>query len=209
MLNFFKAIDFFKKICHNYIVNIKYSGGIPVKKITAVLLIIAAVLSLSACKINSAGNDETSAYSPDVFQSQLAAEKEAASEREAELLKEEAEKEEKIENYIEDKIEKTKKKTRLVIEVKTSNGRKYQVFEYDKKGNFKVRKIYFFLDTMENYYSVADAEDGKPGQKVIDKDKDTKMVVVKDNDYDGTTFDEMYATYSREDVISRGYSIVE
>ena len=179
------------------------------KKITAVLLILATVLSLSACKINSAGNDETTVYSPYDFQSQLAAENAAASEKEAELLKEEAENEEKINNYVKDEIEKTKKKTRLVIEVKTSNGRKYQVFEYDKKGNFKVRKIYFFLDTMENFYSVADAEDGKPGQKVIDKDKDTKMVVVKDNDYGGTTFDEMYAAYLREEVMRLGYSIVE
>ena len=35
------------------------------------------------------------------------------------------------------------------------------------------------------------------------------MVVVKDNDYDGTTFDKMYAVYSREEVMSLGYSIVE
>lgn len=178
------------------------------KKIIALMLVLAAMLSLAACKVNPS-DSETESYSPDAFRSQLDAAQAEQSEKAAQSVAAASEVQKEIDEYIAE-VGKTEPKKKLVIEVVDwANGRKYYEFEFDKKGNFKSRIIYFFFDTLENYNATVEIEGDKEGRRVIDKDKDMKMVVVKDSDYDGSSFDEMYAAYSREDVKDLGYRIVE
>lgn len=191
------------KMCDKYNTEYKYSGGISVKKIIAFLLILAAVLSFASCKVDS---DEE--YTPDVYQSNLAEAEAEASRQAAESVKAEEEKEEAIDEYME-KVGKTEKKTKIVVNIPFSHGRKYQVFEFNRKGEFKSRKIYFFYNTSDRYYAGIDTQDSMPGQKVIDKDKDMRMVVVRDDDYDGKNFDETYESLLSEGAVGRGYTIIE
>lgn len=179
------------------------------KKIIAVLLVFAAVLSLAACKVESNNKaKKTEPYDPNEYQSNLAAAEAEQSRLVAEKAEAESEIQENIDEYIKE-VGKTKKKTQLVIKLNSSLGKEYHKFEFNKKGEYKTQIKYIFYDTLENYNATLEIEKNKKDSKVIDKDMDMKMVVIKNDRFNGKPFDEMYEIYSREDVKALGYTIIE
>lgn len=181
------------------------------KKIIALLLVAASLLSLAACKVNG-GEPETTVNPLDAaneFASRQAEVEAEYSRKAAEKAAEEAEVQQEIDEYIA-KVGKTKKKTQLVIEtVNWSLGKKYQKFEFNKKGEFKSETKYVFYDSLENYFSNLEIEKNRKVARVVDKDKDMKMIVVNNPAYDGLPFDEMYKFYTSEDAKKLGYKVVE
>lgn len=177
------------------------------KKIIALTLALAAILSLSACKVDKNGG-ETEPYDVNEFQenmSKLAAEQ---SEEAAKKAEKASEVEAEIDEYIE-KVGKTKAKTQVVVKSNYALGRKYLKFEFNKKGEFKSHVIYYFFDTFENYSAMYNSEKNRDDATVIDHDKDTKMVAVRLDEYKGVSYDETYEAYQRQEVIDLGYSLVE
>ncbi len=177
------------------------------KKIIALLLILVTFVSLAACKVNTS-NQETEPFSPDDFQSQLDAQE---SERQAEIeasIQEVSEIQKEIDQYIA-KVGKTKKNKELVLKVDSPLGRKYQKYVFDKKGNIDYRLDYLFFDSEENYEATIAEAKNAVNKKVVEKDKDMNLVVLKFPDITPSTYDELYEVYSRQAVIDLGYSIVE
>lgn len=189
-------------VCKNY-----YIGGDSVKKITALLLIFAALFSFAACKVDTSP-EQTETFSPNEFQSQLNAQQaERQSQIEASIQAQE-EINEEIDEYIA-KVGKTKKNKELVIKVDWALGRKYQKFVFDRKGNTDYRLDYFFFDSEDNYEATIQEAKDNENKKVVEKDKDMKMVVVKNSKIAESTFDRLYEAYGKQEVIDLGYSIVE
>lgn len=181
------------------------------KKIIALLLVAASLLSLAACKVNG-GEPETTVNPMDAaneFASRQAEVEAEYSRKAAEKAAEEAEVQQEIDAYITE-IGKTKKNVQLVLEiVDWSLGRKYYKFEYDKKGEFKTQKEYYFYDNVDNYKLDLKNIKKASGIKVVDKNEDMKMLVIRDKNFKGKSFDEMYEIYSREEIKNLGYKIVE
>lgn len=189
-------------IC-NYI----YIGGDSVKKIISLLLILAALVSLAACKVEPT-TQETEPFSPDDFQSQLNAQQSEYQSQIEASIQEQSEIQEEIDKYIA-KVGKTKKNKELVLEIGSPLGRKYQKYFFDRKGNTDYRYDYFFFDSEENYEAtVQEAKDGKHS-KVVEKDKDMKMVVVKETKIVDSTFEELYDAYTSQAFIDLGYTVIE
>lgn len=183
------------------------------KKILSVILILAALLTISACKVKPSENQETQPYSPEDFQAEVSRlDAEYASEREAANAKLQQEKEEsnkKIEKYVSSEIGKTKKNKELVIEVSTPNGREYVKYVFDKKGMLDYKIVYYFYENMTRYRSRIEVAEGTPNCKIIDKDKKTLMVVVKHTDMDDVSYDEAYAVYTNPELENSDYIVVE
>lgn len=180
------------------------------KKIIALLLIAASILSLAACKVNG-GNATTTADPKDAaneFASNQAAIEAEYSRKAAEKAAEESEIQQEIDEYIEE-VGKTKKKTQLVIKSAWSLGKKYYKFEFNKKGEYKTQIQYVFYDSLDNYNANLEIEKNKKDVKILDKDKDLKMIVIRNDRFNGKSFDEMYELYSTEDVKNLGYTIIE
>lgn len=177
------------------------------KKITALLLIFAALFSFAACKVDTSP-DQTEPFAQDEFQSQLNAQQaERQSQIEASIQAQE-EINEEIDEYIA-KVGKTKKNKELVIKVDWVLGRKYQKFVFDKKGNTDYRLDYFFFDSEDNYEATIQEAKDNENKKVVEKDKDMKMVVVKETKIVESTFEELYDAYTRQEFIDLGYTVVE
>lgn len=178
------------------------------KKIIALLLIAATLFSFTACKGNGGAADTDPMDAANNFAAEQARLEAEYSKKAAEKAAEESEVQAEIDEYVKE-VGKTKKKTQLVIELDWPLGRKYYKFEYNKKGEFKTQIQYMFYNRMENYNASLEVEKNREDAKVIDKDKDLKMLVVRNDGFNGKSFDEMYATYSREDVKELGYKIIE
>lgn len=166
------------------------------KKLIAVIAVFAAVLSLCACK--------TKELSPDEKQSKYAAEE---SERVAASIQAENDYIDGVNEYSDNEIGKTVKGKKLVIKSESSLGYKYNVFEFNKKGNMTARFCYEFYDSIENYKVQSKIEDRE--RKLVDTDDEARMVVYKYKEVWEQNFDELYEAYSKPEVISLGYSIVE
>lgn len=178
------------------------------KKIISVILAVAALLTLAACKVKPSENKETDPYRPEDFQaqvSQLQAERES---EQAEKQKEQDKINEEVDEYVA-KIGKTKKGKELVLEVTMSRGKQYQKYVYNKKGEIDYRLSYFFYDKMEDYTSRIAAAESNKNCKIVEKDKKTLMVVVKYTDITSSPYEELYETYCQPEVIELGYKIVE
>lgn len=177
------------------------------KKIISLLLILAALVSFAACKVKPS-EKETEPFSPDEFQSQLDAQQ---AERQSQIeasIQEQSEIQEEIDEYIA-KVGKTKKNKELVLKTEFALGRKYQKYFFDKKGNVEYRYDYFFFDSKDNYEATIQESKDDKHSKVVEKDKDLNMVVVKESKIGASTFDKMYEAYKQPEVIDLGYSIVE
>lgn len=177
------------------------------KKIIALMLVLATVLSLSACKVNK-NNGETEPYDADEYQQEIQKLEEEQSKRAAKEAEEASEVEAEIDEYIE-KVGKTKPKTQIVVKVEYALGRKYLKFEFNKKGEFKSHVIYYFFDSYENYKAMYNSEKNRSDATVIDHDKDMQMVAVRLDEYTENPYDTIYEGYSDPDVIDLGYTIVE
>ena len=178
------------------------------KKIIALLLIAATLLSFAACKGDGGEVNTDPIENANDFAANQAKLEAEYSKKAAEKAAEESEVQQEIDEYIKE-VGKTKKKTQLVIELDWPLGRKYYKFEFNKKGEFKTQIKYIFYDKIENYNASLEIEKNKENTKILDKDKDMKMLVIRSDGFKGKSFDEMYATYSREDVKELGYTIVE
>ncbi len=177
------------------------------KKIIAILLALATILSLSACKVNK-NNGESEPYDADDFQANIEKYEEKQSKKAAKEAEKASEVEGEINEYIR-KVGKTKPKTQIVVETNYALGRQYLKFEFNKKGEFKSHVIYYFFDSYENYRATYDAEKNNSRATVVDHDKDMQMVAVRRDKYMGDSYDNIYASYSSEAMMNLGYTIVE
>lgn len=177
------------------------------KKIIALMLVLASILSLSACKVNK-NNGETEPYDANEFQENMSKLEAEQSKRAAKEAEEASEVLAEIDEYVE-KIGKTKPKTQIVVESDYALGRKYLKFEFNKKGEFKNHIIYYFFDTYENYKAVYHSEKNRDDATVVDHDKDTHMVAVRLDEYVPNPYDTIYDAYASEAVMDLGYTIVE
>ena len=66
-----------------------------------------------------------------------------------------------------------------------------------------------FYNSTEDYDSCLRVVKNDEYRKVVEKDSKILMVVVKYTDPTQSTFDELYGTYSKPEVIALGYKIVE
>ena len=168
------------------------------KKLIALIAVLATLLSLSACKLGKE-------LSPEEKQSKYA---EAESERVAASLQAENYYIDGVHEYSDNEIGKTIKGKKLVIKGESSMGYKYSVFEFNKKGKMTKRLSYEFFDSIDNYEVQAEI-DGDRKRKLVDTDDKARMVVYKYDEVWEQTFDEIYAAYSKPEVKELGYSIVE
>lgn len=168
------------------------------KKIIALIAVLATVLSLSACKMNK---DLT----PEEKQSKYAAEQ---SEHVAASIQAENDYIDGVNEYSDNEIGKTVKGKRLVINAKSSLGYKYNVFIFNKKGKMTERLCYEFYDSIENYEVQSEIKNPQ-GRKLVDSDAEARMVVYKYDEVWEQTFDELYEAYSKPEVNDLGYTIVE
>lgn len=167
------------------------------KKITAILLATAALLSLTACKMKKEMTD-------DEFQASLAAEE---SKKVAESIKVEEEYSEGIAENVEE-IGKTVKNKKLVIKSMSSTGYEYEVIFMDKNGNTDYKLIYNFYDYIGNYEAIVKYED-EENRKQVKHDAKARMIVYRIDDIQQATFDELYESYKSETAKEYGYEVVE
>ncbi len=168
------------------------------KKLIAMIAVLATVISLSACKMNKE-------LSPEEKMSKYAAEE---SKMVAESIQAENDYIDGVHDYSENEIGKTVKGKKLVIRCEISMGYKYEVFTFNKKGKMTERLSYEFYDSVDNYKVQSDIK-GDRKRKLVDTDDEARMVVYKYNETWEQTFNELYDAYSKPEVIDLGYSIVE
>ena len=199
-------------MCHKYIYTLiitLISGGDSVKKIIALLLVFASLFTFAACKGEGGETTTTDPVGDAIDFAEAEASVRAEQSKEAdERASEEAAIQEEIDEHIA-KVGKTKKKTQIVVELKREWGREFHRYEFNRKGEYKTQMIYHFYDTSELYYAEVEAWKHRAQAKVTDKDKDMKMIVVKNDRFNGRPFDEMYELFKSEEVRDRGYTIIE
>lgn len=168
------------------------------KKLIALIAVFATVLSFSACKLNK---DLT----PEEKQSKYVAER---SEKEAASIQAENDYIDGVHDYSENEIGKTQKGKKLVVKCDSPLGYKYNVFEFNKKGKMTARLCYEFYDSIENFEVQSNIKDARK-YKIVDTDKEARMVVIKYNEVWEQSFDEIYNTYAKPEIQDLGYTIVE
>ena len=179
------------------------------KKIIAIMLVLAAVVSLASCKVNG-GKGETEPYNPEEYVSNLAAAEEEQSKAAAEKAEKESKIQEEIDDYIR-KVGKTKKKTQLCLRLNTPDyiGKEYWRFEFKANGEYKTKIEYHFLATSEQYHAKLQLAKDMDGMKVIEKDADLNLVVIRNDRFVGKSFDAMYSNFTHENMKEMGYFVIE
>ncbi len=178
------------------------------KKIIAILLVLAAFASFAACKVQPSEIQETDPVDYNEFQEQVNAyESERQSQIEASIqAQEEVEKE--IDKYIA-KVGKTKKNKELVMEKNSYLGREFHKYVFDKKGNAEYKLDDLFFDSYDNYEAVLQEAKDNDNKKVVDKDEEMKLVVVKRTKIVEGTFAELYESFSSEAYQKLGYTVID
>lgn len=168
------------------------------KKLIALIAVLAAVVSLSACKtINMTPEEKLSKYVAE------------ESERIAASIQAENDYIDGVNQHSEDTIGKTIKGKRLVIKKDNfSLGYEYRVYEFDKKGVFSKHYLYKFYDKLETYEGQLEIG-GDKSKKIIDKDPKARMIVYEIKEDLSYTFDDIYNIYSSPEKIERGHVIIE
>lgn len=179
------------------------------KKIIAILLIAAAVVSLASCKVKS-GNGETEPYNHEEYLSNMAAAQEEQSRAAAEKAEKESKIQEEIDDYIK-KVGKTKKKSQIVVQcnVPENLGKEYWKLEFKANGEYKTKLEYYFLPTLEQYNAKVQIAKDVDGLKLVEKDADTKMVVIRNDKFSGGPFDAVYKNFTDEAMKNAGYIVIE
>ncbi len=167
------------------------------KKIIALIAVMATIVCLSACKPKE--------LTPEEKMSKYAAEE---SERVAASLQAENDYIDGVHRYSEETIGKTIKKEKLVIKDFFSLGYEYRVYEFNKKGEITKHYLYKFYDDVNNYEVQLEIEPFSD-QKIVDKDPKARMIVYEFKNNAPQTFDELYEAYSDPVLVERGYSIIE
>ena len=178
------------------------------KKIIAILLAMASVATLAAC--DGQKEKETDPADPEVYMSQQLAYEAEQSKALEEKLQEEIKAQEEIDEYVA-KVGKTKKKSQIVIQCQVPDyiGREYWKLEFKGDGKFKSKTEYHFLATKEQYEAKIKIAKDTDGFKLVDKDEDMRMVVIRNDKFNGRSFDTMYGIYSNETTAGMGYTIIE
>ncbi|MBQ4604240.1 MAG: hypothetical protein IJB16_06515 [Clostridia bacterium] len=169
------------------------------KKLIALIAVLATVASLSACKMNKE-------LTPEEKQSKYAAEE---SKMVAASIQAENDYIDGVNDFSENEIGKTIKGKKLVIRAESAFGYKYLVFSFNKKGAMTEYLSYEFYDEIDNYNVQKEIKNPYHGKKLVDTDDKARMVVYKYEEMWNQTFDEIYANYSTAEVNDLGYSIVE
>ncbi len=162
------------------------------KRVIAVLVVLASILSLAACK----------ELTPEEKMSSIAA-------KESEIAVERSEKESAIEESkksILDEIGKTKKNKQVVAVREQSNVTEYCVYIFDKNGFSKQLDKYKFYSP--DFYNIHKDQKDFGGLDIpVKRDDDLRMIKFerKYTDTDATTFDHIYKRYSESEI----WTIVE
>lgn len=165
------------------------------KKILALLGIAATLVSFSACKINKELTPE-----------EIAAEQSKAV---AQSIKAE-EKYEEGHNETVDKLGKTQKGKRLVLQEPDRNGYEYNVYEFDKKEVLKKRYRYVFYGTPTEYKKILENAK-RNGDDIKEADEKSRLIIynIKFEEDPGLTFDYLYELNSSEWAKAAGTIIIE
>lgn len=167
------------------------------KKIVAIVAVFATVLSFSACKMTGNMTQEE--------REQYLSERQA--EQEQSSLQAEQDYADGINKNV-DKMGKTEKNKKLVVEVPSSLGKEYWVFVFNKKKVVDYKLIYQFFDLPRNYNDCKDFE-GTEHKKVIKTDDEARMVVYKHTLVAENSFDELYDYFKLDNLVEDGYRIIE
>lgn len=167
------------------------------KKIIAMLAVFAALLSLSACKVNMTAEERQAKEQAEMSKNVAASIK--AEEDFSKGFAQEV-----------DKLGKTEKGKRLVVKEPTAYMGEYLVFEFDRKEVLKKRYAYKFYYDPKSYESAVNGGDGIR-RKLIEKDDKARMVIYEvafDKDEE-VTFDLLYEAYGNEASVEAGYEVVK
>jgi hypothetical protein len=169
------------------------------KKLIALIAVLATLISLSACKMNKE-------LTPEEKMSQYAAEE---SKMVAQSLQAENDYIDGVNEYSDNEIGKTVKKKRIVVRCESSFGYKYLVFSFNKSGEMTKYLSYEFYDVLDNYKVQKEIKKPYGSKKLIDTDDKARMVVYEYGELWSQTFDEVYANYSNPEINALGYTLVE
>ena len=165
------------------------------KKIMALLAATATILSLAACSFNRELTPEEIA--------------EKESKAIAQSIKAEEYYNEAHEETV-DKLGKTEKGKRLVVQNPDSSGYEYDVYEFDKNQVLKKRLRYRFFGTATEYERML-ANDKKNNKDIKEADKKSRLIIYNiDFEEDpGLTYDFLYEINSNEGSKAVGIKVIE
>lgn len=166
------------------------------KKILAIIAVLATVLSLASCKMKNNKTTAELVSEAEIEQSMLV----------ESSIQAETQRVEKIDENV-DKIGKSQKKKQLVLKRGDDH---YQVFVMNKKNICTKVHDYYFFESIEGY-NIKASDKTKGRQKLIDKDPESRMLVYE-SDYDieeRNTYDQIYEFFSDPRYAEVGIVIVE
>ena len=167
------------------------------KKLIAVIAIIASVLSLTACKeVNMTPEERMSKYAAE------------ESERIAASIQAENDYIDGVNRHAEETIGKTIKGEKLVVKNFFTLGYEYNIFEFNKKGKMTHKYLYKFYDEVGTYEAQLENETFS-SRKLVDKDDKARMIVYEIDELEPMTFDELYEAYQNPVLIEKGYIVIE
>lgn len=149
------------------------------KRVIAVLVILASILSLAACK----------ELTPEEKMSSIAAEE---SKNAVERSSQEAAIEVGKDNIL-DEIGKSKKDKKLVVVKYEENFTEYRVIVMDKNGFGDYMEKYIFYN--QEQYRSAKNQESFGADKVVERDDDLRMIKFKREFDTDSTYENFYKTY--------------
>lgn len=149
------------------------------KRVIAVLVILASILSLAACK----------ELTPEEKMSSIAAEE---SKNAVERSSQEAAIEVGKDNIL-DEIGKSKKDKKLVVVKYAENFTEYRVIVMDKNGFGDYMEKYIFYN--QEQYRSAKNQESFGADKVVERDDDLRMIKFKREFDTDSTYENFYKTY--------------
>ena len=172
------------QLSFNFTIRIKLLGGNFMKRVIAVLVILASILSLAACK----------ELTPEEKMSSIAAEdsKNAVERSEKESVIAEGKKD------ILDEIGKTKKDERIVIVRKDENNTEFRVVIMDKNGFGKYMEKYIFYSV--EAYKIAKNQESFGADIPVKKDDDLRMIKFKREFENDATYESFLSRYENSSV---------
>lgn len=165
------------------------------KKILALLAAFATLVSLSACKMNRELTPEEIA--------------EKESKAVAQSIKAEEDYQAGHEKTV-DKLGKTEKGKRLVVQEPEYNGYQYNVYEFDRKEILKKRYRYMFFDNPEEYSKKLENMKANK-QDIVEANEGSRLIIYEipcEKD-PNVTFDVVYDFYTTEGAKAAGSVVIE
>lgn len=166
------------------------------KKIIALIAVLATVFSLSACK----------AKTPEERQAELAAKQEKAVQQ---SIKAEEEYQKGMDKYV-DKLGKTEKGKKLVVREVGGVDPEYSVYEFDNKEVLKKRYKCVFFASPDDYNARLRDGDGIM-RDLVDHDDKARMLKyeIEFEEDPQLTFDFFYNNAKSEVAVEAGFEVIE